>query len=411
MPKRELTNWLTSYLEWTNKTEPPELFHMWTGISVLSTVLGRKVKFNRGHYTLYPNQYIILIAGSAKCRKSTAVGLGKQILTELLQTQKLKLSANKVTPQSLIHDLGREAQVTLPRTSSAVIEKGSEILLYAPELTTLLDTDSWSNGLITDLTDLYDCPDYWEKGTKGQGVDELYNVYINILGATTPKELGAVMPMQAIGSGFTSRVSFVFQRSPGIRIPHPEEYYDLPEKLELKEKLMRDLKKIYALQGEFTWHPKAKDTFTAWYGAMPDADDEKMEGYLGRKHDHAIKLAMIMSASMGDNLVVTDGMLRGAITLLDEIEKFMSGVYNLLATPNSIAGDIRWVVKTLKKAGGKMDRSTILRKAWTRFNSKTLDEIVTTMTESRMLTMELGNNNKRIYTLVEDEVVKSILFE
>ena len=110
-------------------------------------------------------------------------------------------------------------------------------------------------------------------------------------------------------------------------------------------------------------------------------------------------------------MIITEGVLRGAITLLDEVEKFMSGVYNLLATPNSIAGDIRWVVKTIKKAGGSMDHSTILRKAWTRFDARGLNDIIATMTESKMVTFSIGSNNKRIYTLVEDEIVKNILFE
>ncbi len=410
--KRRLRNWLRTYVEdWTIKAEPPELFHLWTGIGVLSTVLGRKVVFKRGHYKIYPNCYIILIAGSAKCRKTTALRMGVGLLDELEAAERIKITRNKVTPERLVQVLGKLTQMGMPGTSAELVARGSEALIYAPELTTLIDMNSHRNGLITILTDLYDCPERWENETKNKGFDHLYDVYLNILGATIPKELGSVMPVQAIGSGFTSRVIFIFQRTTNRRNPHPEEFYDSPKAVKLREDLIHDIRIIHTLNGEFSWEPKAKDTFTQWYESMPDAEDEKMEGYMGRKHDHALKIAMILSASTGNSLIVKDDHLLASINLLDQAEKFMSGVYSLLAGEKGLGDDVRWVLSKLVQNGGTIGHSDLQRKGWDRFNAKTMAEVIQLMIDSEMIVRTFGRSQKRIYTLVDEKAAKEILFD
>jgi len=403
---RSLRNWIESYIEFTDKAEPPESFHFWTAISTLATVLGRKIWFNRGHYKLYPNFYVILIAGSAKCRKSTALRMGYEMLDRLHREQKIRINKNKVTLQRLIQALGQAARIQLPGTTSEQVLKGSECLLYATELTTLLHSNAHKDGLLATLTDLYDCPDRWENETKTAGFDYLYNVCLNILGATTPEELSAVMPIQAVGSGFTSRIIFVFQRTTTRCIPRPELFYTLPEKKELKDKLITDIRYIYEnVSGEFSWSADAAEYYDAWYGKLPEAEEEKMEGYIGRKHDTAIKLAMVMSAAIKDDLIITKEILRAAIYMLDEVEKFMSGVYTYLSNPSSMAGDIQWTIKQLIRAGGSMTHSNLMKKGWCRFNAQSFALLIDTMGENHMKIIRSldGSHGKRIYSLIDPE--------
>ncbi len=408
--ERRLKNWLTTYVrDWTIEAEPPELFHMWTGIGILSTVLGRKVCFDRGIYNLYPNCYIILIAGSAACRKSTALKMGVGLLDELEVTNRIKITRNKITPERLVEVLGKMSQMDIPSTSAEMIGRGSEALLYAPELTTLIDMNSEKNGLITILTDLYDCPDRWENETKNRGFDHLNDVCLNILGATIPKILGSVIPAAAIGSGFTSRIIFVFQRSTPRRNPHPEEFYNSPEAVKFKEDLIHDLRLIHALQGEFSWGIGVRDIYSDWYNNMPGTDDEKMEGYMGRKQDHAIKVAMILSAATGNSLIVEKEHFFAAVQLLDQVEKFMSGVLAVLAGADNIGGDIRWVLDKLIKSGGQIGHSDLQRKAWNRFNAKVMAEIIQVMVDANIISRGTGRAQKLIYTLKDEGAAKEIL--
>ncbi len=413
MPEeRRLSNWLGTYVkDWTIEAEPPELFHLWTGIGVLSTAMGRKVKLSRGNYDLYPNCYIILIAGSAKCRKSTALRMGVGLLDELEVAERIKITRNKITPERLVEALGKMSPKEMQSTSAEFISRGSEILIYAPELTTLLDMNSHKSGLIAILTDLYDCPKRWENETKNRGYDHLYDVYINILGATIPDEFKSVIPPQAIGSGFMSRTILVFQRTTNRRNPHPDEFYNSPKALKFKEDLIHDIRIIHTLSGDFTWGSGVKDVFTQWYMNFQEPEDERMEGYMGRKDDHAIKIAMVLSASMSNNLIIEEQHLLAAISLLDQVEKYMSGLYSLLSGRDNLGDDIRWVLKKLVLNGGAMGHSDLQRKGWNRFNAKQFGEVMQTMIDSKIVHRDYGRKQKVKYTLIDESVAREILFD
>ena len=64
--------------------------------------------------------------------------------------------------------------------------------------------------------------DQWKYQTKGAGTsDYIDNVWVNILGGTTPGLLQSTIPVDAIGSGLTSRMVFVYADKKGKVIPTP----------------------------------------------------------------------------------------------------------------------------------------------------------------------------------------------
>ena len=65
-------NWVDLYVDFTEKQESPKIFQFWSAISVIASCLGRRVCLVRPHFKTFPNQYIILTAETARCRKSTA---------------------------------------------------------------------------------------------------------------------------------------------------------------------------------------------------------------------------------------------------------------------------------------------------------------------------------------------------
>ena len=72
---RQLVDWIDAYLKFTEKSEPPKMFHLWCAISVIASVLERKCRLEWGTITFYPNMYIVLVAPSGKARKGTAMGV------------------------------------------------------------------------------------------------------------------------------------------------------------------------------------------------------------------------------------------------------------------------------------------------------------------------------------------------
>ena len=98
---RHLDDWLEGYVKFTSNSEPPELFHIWTALSVLAASLQRKCSLPWGTLTFYPNLYVVLIAPSGKARKGTAMGPGMDLLEDL----GIKMAAESTTRESLIREL------------------------------------------------------------------------------------------------------------------------------------------------------------------------------------------------------------------------------------------------------------------------------------------------------------------
>src|SRR5882762_4893438 len=101
-------SFLDLYMEYTQLQESPERFHLWTGITILAAAMGRKCYLDKGYYRLYPNLFVILVAGSAKCRKSTGVNIGIDLVKALLpDIPSIKVISGKITPERFINELAQ----------------------------------------------------------------------------------------------------------------------------------------------------------------------------------------------------------------------------------------------------------------------------------------------------------------
>ena len=96
MPER---GFLNRYLEYTKNHEGPAVFQFWTGLTVLSAVIGRRYGVSKGFYNVYPNLYTLLIAPTGKCRKTTTSRIGVSLL-DALDVRKM---STKFSPEDLIH--------------------------------------------------------------------------------------------------------------------------------------------------------------------------------------------------------------------------------------------------------------------------------------------------------------------
>ena len=83
MGSRYYNDFLSAYLAYTNNTEPPTSYHTWTALSMIAAALQRRVYIKWGYETIYPNMYIVLVGPSGKCRKGTAMNVGKDLLKDL----------------------------------------------------------------------------------------------------------------------------------------------------------------------------------------------------------------------------------------------------------------------------------------------------------------------------------------
>ena len=348
MDRKCKPSWIDSYLEYTDDQESPKAFHEWVGMSVVSSVLQRKVWIPRVKYTIYPNIYVILIAGSAKCRKSIAIRLGIDILKDIKNPP--TIFAQKITTEALIQAL----------EESKSKDKACYGIIVASELSVFLGADAIRSGIIPALTDLYDSPAKWQYHTRSRGREELTNVTLSMLAASTKDWLKTSIPASAIGGGFTSRIVFVVGVSPSKLVLFPDPHADTTA---LRANLIYDLELMCKLNGAIQFTKEAKANALEWYEREAcEVHDEKVDGYFGRKHDTMFKIATILSISEGDTLLIEAKHIKRALKMMTYNEKHLNTIMESV-TATVVGGDTEKVLTIIRKFNQIRDRKS------TRLNS------------------------------------------
>ena len=381
-------SWLDSYLSYTKNQESPVAFHKWVGLSILSSCVGRSVTIPRIKYTLRPNLYVILVAESAKCRKSSALNIGKSLMEQMEVSP--FLFAQKITPEALISALTR-----------ANIGNSTYGLLFSTELSVFLSKDALSRGVTSILNDLYDSPSGdWVYHTKGGGKQILSNPTLGMLAATTKSEIGDIIPDAAVGGGFTSRIIFVYQDRPShehLFNPETENGKEIEEtqyELDIRKSLVYDLNRIRAeARGSIKFTKEAKKVAQEWYSdEMKSVRDEKLDGYFGRKHDIMFKIATLLSVAENSSLRIGASHIEEALDLLEENEKNLSSIIDSVISTK--VGSIIEKVHSIIKRRGKMSHSDLLQKCWRLANSQEMSIIIKTLLESKEIDEIIDGRNR-----------------
>lgn len=332
---RMVPNWIDAYLAYTGESESPEEYHRWVAISVIAGVLRRRVFFPMGYFNLYPNQYIVLVGPPGRCKKSTAMRIGRTLIGEV---SVVKFTTDSVTRERLIQDLTQASQ-----------DGHSSMTAYSSELATLLT----SSGLdmVAFLTDIYDSPPEWSHQTKMGGTNKIKAPYLNLIAATTPVWMAKALPMDTVGIGLTSRIIFVFQDTPRVRSPFPELSSD---QIELQKMLIHDLHQIAMIAGEFKLTPDARQYYVNWYedrllNPNPTGDN-RLDGYFERKPMHVLKVAISVSAAVKDDTLITVEDMTAALKMLEGAEATMPKVFANVGK-NPLSADTDEVHAAIKAAG------------------------------------------------------------
>lgn len=319
MAKRRY-DWIKRYLEYQENSEPPQLYKEWVAMSTIAAVLQRKCRLPWGNLTFYPNLYVVLVGPSGKCRKGTAMGVGKSFLREL----GVQLTAEAITREALIKDISESSNSEITIGGKAIIH--CSLTIFSPELAVFLGYEN--KQLMSDLTDWYDCADRWTYRTKGQGVDEIIGMWVNLLGATTPDLIQSQFPQSAVGGGLSSRIIFVYedQKSKSIATPFLED-----EHKEIEDWLIGELDNMSMLKGEYTWTEDFLDKWIEWYYYQEDnpaMENDRFKGYNHRRPNHILKMCMILSASMRDDMVITESVFDRSLDMLKRTETKMPKTFS-----------------------------------------------------------------------------------
>ena len=391
-------SWLAELLRFTSGQETPDTFYIFSGLALISAVLNRDVKMDKAYFDLYPNMYIILIAGTSKCHKSQSIGITTSFLDEVRNPP--RKFAQKITNERLIQFLSENIEVT--DMQQGMVEAKASGLIAADELSSFLGKNAMDTGIITTLTDLYGAQKHWEYQTKGSGTDVLNNVYITFLGASTAKWLRSAIPQEAVGGGFISRCLFVYQEEPKRLIPFPED--EIPDNFEeIKERLVHDLNHIAEMKGVFELTKEAKAWYKDWYVKNAKwLSQTHNEDFFSRWDTFMFKIGMVVSAARNDELIVTVNDLQMADAYLQSVKENMNPVLNTLTTAESELPTAK--VLELIERRNKVTHESLMRMTKHIVNADGLQMIVQTLEESGEIEVVLRQGQPKTYIFQGEEV-------
>ncbi len=384
MTRRLKDGIITNICKYCSETEIPSLYALWSGISVISAILGRKCCIEFGYEPVYPNTFIVLVAESGTCRKSSAIRVVKRFLKEV--NPPVNLLSQKMTPEALIDALAGG------KTEDDKVIMTAEGIAIAAELTTLIDRNSVKSGLVNVMTDLYDCDDF-EYRTRGRGIEYIQNPCLSILGGTTIYWIKEALTASSITGGFTARIIFVYlaQRDKDVFWPHISK-----ENLKRAEDIVHDMNEVAKIRGPFSLNDEAMKMFEEEYKSFNHNSElvhnPLTAGYASKRHINLLKVATVVSASRTDDREIDKGDMIVAVNALNSAEINLPRVMRSISTTE--VGDLcQFVIDTVRQKK-VITKGDLLKATRHKLTAAQLDDIMVGVCESGAVEADVRDSRK-----------------
>lgn len=310
-------NWIVEWSEAMSKiSEAPEQFNIWAAISVIGSVLKNNVSFTRGQYTIYPNNYIVLV-GPPGVGKGTSINPAYDLAKEL---NLVNVIPDRITAPKIIERIASgQPGAVMNHSGNLSVAKDSTACLMSLELPTLLGGSDW---MLPFLCEAWDRNSY-EYDTKNSGSSVIKGMCTSLIGACVPEYIRRLNKdvNGAINGGFTARTVFVYAQETSKKIMWPKPLKDTPAGKKLEDDLKSDLKQISQLKGKFDFTPDGASALEQFYKSLRplENDSDVVIHFKSRLLTHVIKVSMIFSAADRDNLKIDRIDVHNAVTCLKHV--------------------------------------------------------------------------------------------
>lgn len=400
VPGRFLNNWMETYLEYTKHSEAPRSFHYWCGVSAVAAVLRRRVWLDMGHFKWFPNHFIFLVAPPGVATKGTSLNIAYELVK---QVGGINLGPNASTWQHMVTYMSK---CTMDITLDGKIITVSEASLAISEAGTFFDPSD--RNAIDFLTDMWDCrmgkEGSWSKGTKGEGIEQIENPYLNLIACTTPSWVAENCSDYFIGGGFTSRTIFVHAQEKRKLVAYPKLEFS-KDMNDIRDALVHDLQEIGDLQGEVMLSSAGVEWGEKWYKTNYDRllaeangnASEMFVNFLARKQAHIHKLAIILAACEGNGMIITAQHLKDAEEQVTLLEKDLPRIFAQKAREDH-ARHTGVVYEKIQDFGGTVEKNTLFRSLMRLLTFETFESSLKALSNSDLIVQTQKDHQVRIST-------------
>lgn len=389
-------NWIDTVLAGTDHVETPKSFVKWSLYSAIAAVASPNVSLNKqGAYDLYPNIYVMLLAESG-VGKGFGVWLAKSMVMAVDNTRVFagRNSIQKiVTDLSMAHSKGKGKEMI----------KDARAYLSSGEFVNFLLKDEQAISILTEWYDTHYVRE-WPNSLKSSGTETLKDVNVTMLGASTADYLRESIPVAAIRGGFFGRLCLIYSAEKGkvnALIDEGNEDEQVAPKVKDWAKYLIELSKIEP-GSKFQVNDKAREFYRPWYYDLQERIRSRRlvdkTGYIHRLHDHALKLAMVLSLSESPELVLYKRHVEEGIALAEDllstIKKTTIGIGLSAAAPKN-----ETFLRTLFRAeDNKVTRRKMMQDNSSEFDSIEMERVAMTLEDAGFIKSH-GQGTEQEYLL------------
>ena len=337
---------------------------------------------------LYPNLYTLLVSPPG-VGKSQAISVVHDLWT---RTPELKMAPDNVTKASLLDFLEEAKQVKM-LTSTEMIQYHS-LAVAASEFGVFVPAHDLE--FLSALNHIFDNPpSYKETRRTTKKTLDIVNPQLNVIAGTQPAFLSTLLPEAAWGMGFMSRQLLIYSGEP---LTVELFSFEVSNK-DHRDALIKDLREIGKLFGQFQFDQEAKAAITEWNnsGRQPVPEHSKLAHYNARRIIHVLKLCMVSSISSRTDLLVTRNDFERAKAWLIDAETRMPDIFRamVLKSDADVLQDLLiYAWEMYNKANKKpIHKSRIVGFLQTKVPAEKILRIIETAELSGLLEREFGSDS------------------
>ena len=375
MPRLLRKSWLDAYLDYIDSTENPQSFNLWAAVSAVSASLKRRVYVWRNFVQYFPNQYIVLV-GPPGIGKGASI---HPVINIVNEAKTVNYLSDKITAERIIQKLADgfvhiQPQMTVANMGTVTMTQDHTATILSKELPVFLSSSEWLHSLMCQLWD----ENTFEYETKNKGSYKIDNMCVGLLAGCVPDFIRMLSrdTMAPITGGFTARTVFVYATDKSKLVPGG---WGKPANstTQLRNELINDLDYISKLEGEMTF---SNNALTLWdmkyaeHNKKADFDSDVSANFKSRLSSHIIKLAIAISVSDSDSLIIHDYHLARAIAMLEEVRNRVDIVFRCVGeSPIAVSQDrvIDYIYKT-----GQASREDIMKYNFRHMTNEQLTKII-----------------------------------
>ncbi len=290
-------NFLDDWLFYCTHTESPPKYHLWSGLSIISHLIGRRIWMDCSIFVARPNMYIALV-GEPGIKKSTAMKMALKVVQAVDKT--IFTAPDSITKEAITQLMGNpDSKCKRNFDWLGKKQEFRQLSVFADEFVNLINAGGNAPGMIELLTGMWDT-DIYRDHTKNKGAYDVPFPNIPILGCLTTETVKKLMTEKVISTGMSRRILFIVAEKNGPPQSRPKVS---PEQQLAYDRALSHCVSLLDCCGDYSWAPETEPIWDKWYNENYYRMENKQSGdsallnFLQTKPVYITKVAMLLALS------------------------------------------------------------------------------------------------------------------